>query len=185
MTTPIRLLRFFLLSGVFFCLMLLTLLGALQVHAYTSNLKSNSPAPTATGYGIPARMKITTIDFDQPLKLGWIQNSQWYVEDYSIHYLTGSGLLGQPGNIVIYAHRRDGMFDRLHELQPGTTIILDGEGQRGIYQVTRSYQTTADDTAILNSDSSHALTLYTCTGLLDQHRWVVKAEMVEHVSLAQ
>lgn len=139
------------------------------------------PSPTDT----PILNKIpTTIEFpDLNHQVGIVPNriidGQWQVSETQANYLIGSGVIGEPGNIVIYAHKRPQLFAKLHQLGPGDRIILKSPEVVGEYRVVDARIVPPDNTDILQTSEQKILTLYTCNGWLDEDRLVVKAELVD------
>jgi LPXTG-site transpeptidase (sortase) family protein len=99
-----------------------------------------------------------------------------------------SALLGQKGNVLIFAHSsrlpvvRNQMykaFNRVSELEPGQTITLTGGGKEYLYSVTKVRRVDAEEEIIDLSAKGNRLTLVTCDTLTSKSsRFVVEAELV-------
>jgi len=68
---------------------------------------------------------------------------------------------GQPGNVVISAHR-DTFFRHIHELKEGDYIIVERAGRRFRYQVTGKKVVEPNDMAVVQPTPGSQLTLLTC-----------------------
>lgn len=137
-----------------------------QVHA---DWRVNSKVP----------VEITLNSLGQTLKIvpNQIINGEWQISDKYANYLIGSGVIGQ-GNMVIYAHKRRGMFINLSKLQIGDTITVRSPDMVGNYQVQSMMTVSPVRTDILNDNGQDVVTLYTCDGWQDEHRLVVKAKYI-------
>ncbi len=68
---------------------------------------------------------------------------------------------GQPGNVVISAHR-DTFFRHIHELKEGDYIIVERAGRRFRYQVMGKKVVEPNDMAVVQPTPGSQLTLLTC-----------------------
>jgi len=100
-----------------------------------------------------------------------------------------SALLNVPGNMLVFAHSshlptvRNPMFkafNRLPELSPGDTIVVQGGGKQYLYRVVVVRRTDAGEEVIdLSAAAGTRLTLSTCDTLTSKSsRFVVEAEFV-------
>lgn len=85
------------------------------------------------------------------------------------------------GNMVITAHRflytgYQDTFYHLPKVEPEEEIRLSWGGEEYLYEVTETFEVTADQVEIEERTEEHMLTLYTCTPLwTSQKRFVVRA----------
>jgi sortase A len=90
---------------------------------------------------------------------------------------TGSALPGEVGNTVFAGHRstHSEPFYRVHDLEPGDTVIFTVHGSRTVYKVTGHLIVTPADTWIANQTTAYTGTLYAChpIGSTDE-RYVVR-----------
>ena len=94
-------------------------------------------------------------------------------------HVSGSALPGQPGNVVIAAHR-DTFFRRLGQLKTGDAIELTTPDGQYFYRVRSTDIIGPDETWVLKPTSDQTLTLVTCypfyyVGAAPQ-RFVVRAQ---------
>ncbi len=105
-----------------------------------------------------------------------ILDGQWQVADNKATYLSTSSQPGSGGNIVIYGHNTHDIFKPLHQLKLGDTITIHQQNnQQSEYTVKEIKIVDPENTTEVEPTSYEVLTLYTCTGLLDSKRLIVKA----------
>jgi LPXTG-site transpeptidase (sortase) family protein len=104
------------------------------------------------------------------------QNGIWTVSNTSANHVIQSAIPGENGNIIIYGHNLNIIFGFLMNIKIGAIInvrLTDGSLHR--YTVTETHVVTPTQTELLAPTTHEVLTLYTCTGLLDSLRFVVRA----------
>ena len=105
-----------------------------------------------------------------------IRDGKWGLHRETANFLLSSSAPGQLGNIIIYGHNTQKVFAILNNLIVGDSIILKTESnQEYSYSVSEILTVIPDQTEVLAPTDHEVLTLYTCTGLLDQKRLIVKA----------
>lgn len=140
---------------------------------------------------LPERIVIDAIGLDLPVQnvdsrdLGVLDIA---LEKGPVRYVD-SALLNVPGNMLVFAHSshlptvRNPMFkafNRLPELSPGDTIVVQGGGKQYLYRVVVVRRTDAGEEVIdLSAAAGTRLTLSTCDTLTSKSsRFVVEAEFV-------
>ena len=104
------------------------------------------------------------------------ENGVWTVSQTSANHVIQSALPGENGNIVIYGHNANKIFGYLMDIKIGATINLRmTDGSLHTYTVTDTKYVSPSQTQLLSPTTHEVLTLYTCTGLLDGLRFVVRA----------
>lgn len=126
---------------------------------------------------VPLAIKIQKISVVQDVVPGVIQGQDWQIDESRVNYLIGSGNL-YGGNMVLYAHRREGLFQKLNLLKDGDEIVILFESDIKIYEVIESEMISSSEVEIL-TDDSYDLTVFTCDGWFDSKRWVVKAREIK------
>jgi sortase A len=76
-------------------------------------------------------------------------------------HVPGTALPGEPGNVVLAAHR-DTFFRRLGELKSGDIIRLTVPGEQYVYRVSFADIVGPNETWVLEPSSDQSLTLVTC-----------------------
>ena len=99
-----------------------------------------------------------------------------------------SALLGEKGNVLIFAHSshlpvvRNQMykaFNEIPELTAGDTITLTGGGKQYFYSVVSIRRADANEEQIDISKTGERLTLVTCDTLTSKStRWIAEAELI-------
>ena len=84
-----------------------------------------------------------------------------HVLGLAVGHVPGTALPGQPGNMVLAAHR-DTFFRRLDHLEPGDVIRITGPQVGYNYRVTFTDIVNPDETWVLQPTSGETLTLITC-----------------------
>jgi LPXTG-site transpeptidase (sortase) family protein len=94
-------------------------------------------------------------------------------------YLPTSGKLAEGYNTVIYAHKRPGLFGALSQTHWGDLItIFDKDGKPYTYKIFSIESIHPTQVDKLKSDKANTLTLFTCDGVFDQSRLLVKAQLI-------
>ena len=100
-----------------------------------------------------------------------------------------SALLGQKGNVVIFAHSSHlpvvhnqmfKAFNRIPELKTGDSITVSGGGKEYVYSVVSVRRADAtEDSISLTKTEGTRLTLVTCDTLTSKStRWILEADLV-------
>lgn len=126
----------------------------------------------------PKRIEIPDLGINISIKYSKIVNGYWEVFDHEAGYGEGSGLPGQPGNQVIFAHKRVGLFLPLLNAQKDMLVSIYGQNKKYDYKITEIKKVNPLDISVVAPTKDETLTLYTCTGIFDQYRLVVVAKRV-------
>ena len=127
---------------------------------------------------IPRRVLIPDIKID--LKVGKARNIEGYWEVFpdKAGWGEGSGLPGNKGNQVIFAHARQGLFLPLRESKVDMRIyVLSSEGWY-LYQIEAIKEVYPNQTEVIEATQDETLTLYTCSGYKDTKRLIVIAKRI-------
>ncbi len=91
-------------------------------------------------------------------------------------HLTSSAKPGQKDNVVIYGHNWRRLFGPLRDVKVGDSIeITTADAQKHLYVVNQTFSVKPDAVWIADHLSTETLTLYTCDGIFDNTRFVVRA----------
>lgn len=133
------------------------------------------PIPTP-GPEQARRIQIPAIDVDKPI----VQGDDWEQLKKGVGQHIGSGLPGQPGNLVLSAHNDiyGEIFRNLDKLKPGDEIIVSTERQSYTYVVNDVDVVEPTEVSVM-SDTDHAsTTLISCYPyLVNNKRIVVFADL--------
>ena len=141
---------------------------------------SGSPEATQKIGDRPTQIMIPSIKIDLPIDEGEIKDGIWQISYKNATHLRTSANPGTAGNIVIYGHNKKAIFGNLPYLSIGQEIILKTEGGELIkYQVYKKDFVGPDRVDLVSPTDFEELTIYTCWGLFDSQRVVVKALPVD------
>ena len=103
-------------------------------------------------------------------------DGSWAISQTSANHVHESALPGTRGNTIIYAHNARDLFGPLDKVTIGTAIVVrTTDGELHHYIVASISWVTPGHTELLLPTPTETLTLYTCAGLLDSLRIVVRA----------
>lgn len=126
----------------------------------------------------PVKIYIPKIGRFLPIEAGKVVENRWEVSERGVSYLTSTPAPGQLGNTVMYGHNRDAILGRMQNLVSGDKIyVLGDKGTIYKYTVFETKEITPQQVEILNQTEDKRLTVYTCSGFLDQSRFVVVASL--------
>ena len=120
---------------------------------------------------------------DVGIKQQAIVNHRWsFNPDFASHLFT-SARPGEPGNIIIYGHNKRQILGNIRALKLGDKItLITADEHQHHYQVTAVEQVSASQTKYLSPTEKEMLTVYTCSGFADRHRFVVRAAPVNQMA---
>lgn len=163
------------------------LLGATVFILGTSlrRINATSVVPSSGSYEFfegeyPVSLEIEKLNLSVPVVVGGIAEGEWLLSDTEVLFLPTSASLGAGHNTVIYGHNSWHLFSRLDSLVVGDTILVVGsEGSLFSYGVYDIKVVSSDAVNSLYSNVSDTLTLFTCEGMFDLKRLVIKAILLE------
>jgi len=124
----------------------------------------------------PDSITIPRLKLTLSLEQGYILDGKWTVSDNKATYLVAAGRPGTPTNTIIYGHNKWNIFGQLYKLKKGDEIIINVQGgQEFKYEVTDELTVKPGQLEYVYNHQIEELTLYTCTGLLDSQRLIIKA----------
>lgn len=138
----------------------------------TKDSKTNSST-------LPINISIPSLSLQLPIEPVLLKDSTWPTSQTGVSFLENSGKVGSTGNLIFYGHNWRNLLGNLHKVKVGENIVLHGQnGQNFQYSISYIATVEANDISILADTSDERITLYTCTGFLDQKRLVVVAKRV-------
>lgn len=124
----------------------------------------------------PTQIIIPSINVDLPIDEGEIKDGVWQISYKNATHLSTSANPKGGGNIVIYGHNKKVIFGNLPYLKVGEKIsIKTSDGNIYQYKVTEKTWVTPSRVDLVSPTNTEQLTIYTCWGLFDNQRVVVKA----------
>jgi len=163
---------------IFFGLILLSFGG---INYYRVRILSFKKAPAeaqSVQQGeLPIQITIPSIKIDIPIDSGTINNGVWQISYKNATFLANSARPGAGGNTVIYGHNKKAIFGSLPYLSIGQKVIVKTQdGKLYTYEVYKKDFVRPDRVDLVSPTNYEELTLFTCWGLFDSQRVVVKAK---------
>lgn len=125
---------------------------------------------------IPEKIIIASLNIDLAVEEANIIDGYWEVFPDKAGWGSGSGIPGQAGNIVIFAHAKEDLFAPLREIKKDAAIYLFTKNAWYEYEVIEIKEVLPSQTEEIADSEEEILTLYTCSGFADSKRLIVKAK---------
>ncbi len=141
----------------------------------------NEPAPlNITQKGeFPTQVIIPSLKIDIPIESGSIKDGVWEISYSKATFLDSSARPGIAGNTVIYGHNKKALFGNLPYLSIGQKIFVKtADGKMHAYEIYKKDFVKPDRIDLVSPTDYAELTLFTCWGLFDSQRVVVKAKPI-------
>ncbi|MCX6704230.1 MAG: sortase [Candidatus Woesebacteria bacterium] len=128
---------------------------------------------------LPAQITIPSIGIDLPIDLGEIKDGVWQISYSNPTFLNTSARPGTGGNVVIYGHNKKVIFGNLPYLSIGQKIFIKTvDGKIYTYIAYQKDFVGSDRVDLVSPTNTEELTIYTCWGLFDTRRAVIKAKPI-------
>lgn len=162
---------------------ILTFIASLILRWHQSRILSFSTTPqdssATTGLNKPISITLPKLNRTLSIEEARISDNTWEVSETGASHWDNSANPGDSGNIVIYGHNKNNLFGPIRWLETGDKIeITDTNGNLHTYQITATKTVPPTDISVVSPTSDETLTLYTCTGFLDQKRFIVIAKPI-------
>ena len=170
----------------FFSLFLIILGAGIILFAAINKSVAQIPSQKETSQGSqylpkPTKLYIPKLAKSLYVSDGYVTDNRWTISETGVSYLTTSAIPGQTGNSVIYGHNRNDILGYLPQVTAGDPIyVVLASGDYVKYQVAETKVIQPSQVEILSQSADARLTIYTCTGFLDQARFVVVAQMTDN-----
>lgn len=125
---------------------------------------------------IPVRVLIPSVSIDLPVKTAHVKNGYWEVFKDNAGWGEGSGIPGEKGNVVIFAHAKKEMFAPLRDIKKDAEVLVFTKEKWFSYKVESIRQVYPNNTAVIAQTDDETITLYTCSGFGDAKRLIVSAK---------
>lgn len=162
-------------------------------------------SPKESSQSLPKKIVAPELSIDLEVKEAKIVEGYWEVFEDSVAWGEGSGLPGEVGNQVIFAHAKEGLFLPLKDIKEGMRIYVLTEGSVDLstlppslaeplrqetgkeelrrsswysYEVTEIKEVYPYQTEVIAETEDETLTLYTCSGFADSKRLIVVAKRI-------
>jgi LPXTG-site transpeptidase (sortase) family protein len=129
---------------------------------------------------LPQRIIIPNAHIHLPIIPSEIIDNEWQTTQHGASYLYSSPIPGEKGNSIIYGHNWASLFGNLVSVVPGDEVIVEYQDDtRKTFVVKYTSVVTPETYSILAPTEDKRITIYTCTGILDSHRFVAVALLKE------
>src|SRR3989344_1565807 len=126
----------------------------------------------------PVGVKIPDLAIDLVVRPAKVLEGRWEVYPDVASFGIGSALPGYPGNQVIFAHARPGLFLPLKKAKVGMRVNVVTRDQELSYLVTEIKEVFPSQVEVIKPTEDETLTLYTCSGFNDSKRLIVSAKRI-------
>ncbi len=127
---------------------------------------------------LPTRIIIPSVSIDTSVKKALIIRGYWQVFNDSAAWGDQSGIPGNIGNQVIFAHKRSGLFLPLKDAKIGAKIYVLTNEKSYNYEIKEIKEVKPNQIEVVAPTTDETLTLYTCSGFGDIERLIVVAKRV-------
>ena len=127
---------------------------------------------------LPKQIIISSLGIDLAVKPAKVVSGYWEVFIDSAGWGEGSGVPGHPGNQVIFAHARKGLFLPLRQARVGMKIEVITDDSQYTYEIIEIKEISPSQIEVIAPTTDETLTLYTCSGFTDSKRLIVVAKRI-------
>jgi len=134
---------------------------------------------------IPVHISIPWF-IDSEIKEQSYVDGHWTNSTDKSSYLLQSARPGEAGNIIIYGHNSKEILGNLTALRGKEIVTLTLlNGSTRLYQIKNIVEVDPSQTEYLQSTQEEILTIYTCSGFMDQKRFIVQARPIDNSILSK
>lgn len=135
---------------------------------------------------IPTRVLIPTLSIDLEVRESNEVNGYWEVFEDKAGWGEGSGVPGEIGNQVVFAHARENLFKPLVNAKIGNDIYILAQENSDLenkntwfrYKIEEIKEVYPNQTEVIAPSDDERLTLYTCSGFGDKKRLIILAKRI-------
>ena len=124
------------------------------------------------------RIMVPENNIDLEVKPARIAKGYWETSETSASHGEGSANPGERGNIVVFAHAREGMFYNLKDIKKDDVIYIFTSDRWYRYKVSEVRTVLPNNIETVGKTDQEVLTLNTCSGFFDEKRLIVKADQI-------
>lgn len=126
------------------------------------------------------RIIIPKKDIDLEVKPAKISQGYWETSETSASHGEGTANPAEKGNVVIFAHAREGFFYNLRDIKKDDVVYVFTKDQWYKYKVNEIKTVYPNNIETVAPTDREVLTLFTCSGFFDEKRLIVKAYPVRN-----
>lgn len=139
----------------------------IKVNTQTETLRTSSP---------PEKIIIPSLAINLKVEEAKIKDGFWETSETNASHGQGTANPGEKGNMVIFAHAREGLFLPLKDIKEKDTIYVLSKDKWYEYEVVEIKSVAPTQIEVIAPTPDETLTLYTCTGFFDSQRLIVRAK---------
>ncbi len=124
----------------------------------------------------PLRIVIPMLSIDLSIVEARVVDGYWEISQNSASHGVGSAYPGELGNTVIFAHAREGLFLPLKDIKKDQLVYVLTKDRWFRYKVDEIKFVDPQQVEVIAPTSDETLTLYTCSGFLDNKRLIVTSK---------
>lgn len=131
------------------------------------------------GTALPTEIIIKDLNLNLPILPAKLEKGRWEATTRGISWLSSSPIPGTKGNSILYGHNWPNLLGSITKLKPGQIIkIKFADGLVKNFVIDSTVSVYPEEISILAPSEISQITLYTCTGFLDNKRFVVVARIM-------
>lgn len=124
-------------------------------------------------------IEIGSINVNLPLVESLYAGEKWQTSDKGVSYLATSPVPGEAGNSIMYGHNWGSILGNLNKVKIGDVIrIYFTDNSIKDFKVDNALEVYPNDNSLLLPTKEARITIYTCSGIFDQKRYVVTASLI-------
>lgn len=156
------------LLTLFGVILILVSLGLSLLNPFSDTLaKSNYSNSKVVEVMIPF------VYINSPVVKGGVKGGKWMLSNNHVMSIQNNG------NFILYAHNKKGLFKNLKDVSlEDLVIVKKQDGNIYTYKIYSIEKIDPSDVEKVYSNNKNVLILYTCTGLFDTKRLVLKANPI-------
>ena len=137
------------------------------VSAYQTQTLARKPRPTRISI-----RNLVNVGVEEAV----VADNTWYVSSSSATHVAQSANPGESGNIIIYGHNRRDILGNIRSLNGDEKVtVTTDDGAQHEYKIIAFYEVDPEQVQFLAPTTDETLTIYTCSGLLEQNRFIIRA----------
>lgn len=161
--------------------MILGLLFLYKIPVIKSTTQNKEPIVASSefkkknGESEIVRILIPEKNIDLEVKPAKIVRGYWETRELGASHGEGTANPGEKGNVVIFAHAREGLFYNLRDIKKDDIVYVFTKDRWYRYKVDEIKTVYPNQVETIAPQDKEILTLFTCSGFFDEKRLIVKA----------
>lgn|GEM_PF-2241149 len=149
------------------------------VFAFTQNDEVDlATFPQQSGKD-PIQLQIPNHQIDLPVIPSSIINGEWQVTTKGVSLLS-SNIDSTNRGLILFGHDWPILLGQMRQAKIGETFFLEyRDGSQEKYLITSVFSVTPNQLDVLDLAKQHTVLIYTCSGFMDNTRFVVLGQLQE------